>query len=82
MIPIALGIRLLFKNQRNNIVYIIGWRTGAKTIDAINAIRKHTGISLTESKQLIEDVLAGNSRKLPNDFVLREDLEACKFIIQ
>lgn len=63
-------------------MYIIGWRAGAKTIDAINAVRKHTGLSLVESKHLIEDVLAGNSRKLPDDFVLREDLEDCRFIVQ
>jgi ribosomal protein L7/L12 len=63
-------------------MYVIGWRAGAKTIQAITAVQKHTGLSLVESKRLIEDVLAGNSRKLPNDFVLREDLEDCNFIVQ
>ena len=63
-------------------MYIIGWRAGAKTIEAINAIRKHTGMTLPESKRLVEDVLSGHTRKLPNDFVLREDLEDCKFIVQ
>ena len=69
------------KNWMNE-VYIIGWKAGAKAADAVNAVRKHTGLSLAESKQLIDDVLSGNSRKLPDDFVLREDLEDCRFIVQ
>jgi len=60
---------------------IVGWRSGANTIDAIQAVRNHTGMSLKESKQLIESALEGNSVKLPDDFVLREDLEECNFII-
>ena len=60
---------------------IVGWRSGANTIDAIQAVRNHTGMSLKESKQLIESALEGNSAKLPDDFVLREDLEECNFII-
>lgn len=63
-------------------MYVIGWRAGAKSVEAINAVRKHTGLSLTESKQIIEDVLAGNTQRLPDDFILREDLEDCRFIIQ
>jgi len=58
---------------------IVGWRKGAKTIDAIQAVRNHTGMSLKESKQLIESALDGNSVKLPDDFVLREDLEDLGF---
>ena len=60
---------------------IVGWRSGANTINAIQAVRNHTGMSLKESKQLIESALEGNSVKLPDDFVLREDLEECNFII-
>ena len=56
-------------------MYIIGWRKGAKTISAIDAVRKHTGKSLSEAKRLIDDALEGKPVQLPDDFVLREDLE-------
>jgi ribosomal protein L7/L12 len=58
---------------------IVGWRKGARTIDAIQAVRKHTGMSLKESKNLIETALEGEVVKLPDDFVLREDLEDLGF---
>lgn len=60
---------------------IVGWKKGANTVDAIRAVKNHTGMSLKESKQLIESALEGKSVKLPDDFVLREDLEECNFII-
>ena len=60
---------------------IVGWKKGANTIDAIRAVKKHTGKSLLESKRLIEDVLDGKPVVLPDDFVLREDLEDCNFFI-
>jgi ribosomal protein L7/L12 len=60
---------------------IIGWRHGANSIAAINAIKKHTGKSLIESKRLIDAALEGKAVTLPDDFVLREDLEEYKFIL-
>jgi ribosomal protein L7/L12 len=60
-------------------MYITGYRAGAKTIDAINAVRKHTGKSLLESKRLIEAAVEGEPVQLPDDFVLREDLEDLGF---
>lgn len=60
---------------------IVGYRHGAKSIDAINAVRKHTGKSLAESKKLIEQVMNGTPVELPNDFVLREDLEDANFLV-
>jgi ribosomal protein L7/L12 len=62
-------------------MYIIGYRAGVKTIDAITVVKKHTGMSLIESKRLIEDAIEGKSVKLPDDFVLREDLEDLGFKI-
>lgn len=58
---------------------IVGWKAGANTVDAIQAVRNHTGMSLRESKQLIESALDGKAVKLPDDFVLREDLEDLGF---
>jgi hypothetical protein len=60
-------------------MYIIGWRSGANTLDAILAIKRHTNLSLAESKRLIKDALDGKSVMLPDDFVLREDLEDLGF---
>lgn len=60
---------------------IIGWRQGANSVNAIRAVAKHTGKPLLESKQLIESALEGNAVVLPDDFILREDLEECNFIL-
>lgn len=60
-------------------MYIIGYRAGVKTIEAISAVKKHTGKSLLESKRLVEDALEGKPVQLPDDFVLREDLEDLGF---
>jgi ribosomal protein L7/L12 len=60
---------------------IIGWRRGVDAGAATAAIRKHTGMSLVESKKLVDSAIAGTAVKLPDDFVLREDLEDCNFII-
>jgi ribosomal protein L7/L12 len=60
---------------------IVGYRAGVKTVEAISAVRKHTGKSLADSKRLIEAAIQGQSVKLPDDFVLREDLEEFGFKI-
>jgi ribosomal protein L7/L12 len=61
---------------------IIGFKKGANSISAIVSVRNHTGMSLAESKRLIERVLAGNPVTLDDDFVLREELTEQKFIVQ
>jgi len=61
---------------------ISGWRPGARKIDATQAINKHSGIGLKESKKIVDDVLEGTPRALPDDFVLREELESFNFIIE
>lgn len=61
---------------------IAGWKKGVNTVDAVQAVKKHTGMSMRESKQLIETALEGQAVKLPDDFVLREDLEDSGFSIQ
>ena len=60
---------------------IIGYRKGANSLEAINAVRRHTGRSLLDSKRLIESVLAGASVKLDEDIVLREELTDLNFIV-
>lgn len=61
---------------------IIGYRKGANSITAIQSVKKHTGRSLLDSKLLIERVLAGETVQLDEDFVLREELTDCKFIVK
>lgn len=61
---------------------IIGYRRGANSINAIQSVRKHTGRSLVESKRLIEQVLEGQIVQLDEDFVLREELTDCMFIVK
>lgn len=63
-------------------MYIIGWRSGAKTTDAIQAVNRHTNLSLVESRRLIEDAVEGKPVTLPDDFVLREDLEDLGFKLE
>lgn len=60
---------------------ITGYRAGVNTISATRAISKHTGMSIIEAKKLIEDAIEGKTVKLPDDFVLREDLEDLGFKI-
>lgn len=60
---------------------IIGCKHNANINDAVLAIRKHTGKSLAESKKIIDDVMECKSVVLPDDFVLREDLEDANFLV-
>lgn len=61
---------------------IIGYKSGARSIDAIMSVRQHTGMSLLESKRLVESVLDGKTVTLDEDLVLREELVDSKFIVQ
>lgn len=61
---------------------IIGCRSGADISSAIKSISKHTNIPIQDSKKIIDSVMDGHTYKLPDDFVLREDLEYYRFIIK
>ena len=63
-------------------MYIAGWRSSANTQDAILAVKRHTNLSLAESKRLIESAVEGKVVALPDDFVLREDLEDLGFKVR
>jgi len=60
---------------------IIGFKKGANSINAIKSVRNHTGMSLAESKRLIESVLEGKMVTLDEDIVLREELTDQLFIV-
>ena len=58
-----------------------GWRAGASSIEAVQAIHKHTGFTLQKSRELVKQINSGQVVKLPDDFVLREDLKDAGFIV-
>ena len=60
---------------------VIGYKPNANFIGATNVIKKHTNFSISEVKQLVEHIREGNGVKLPDDFVLREDLEDLNFTL-
>ena len=60
---------------------VIGYKPNANFIEAQNVIKKHTTLSLGDVKQIVEHIREGNGVKLPDDFVLREDLEDLNFLL-
>lgn len=60
---------------------VLGYKTGANFIEAQNVIKKHTQFSTSDVKQIVEHIKEGNAVKLPDDFVLREDLEDLNFLV-
>ena len=61
---------------------VLGYKAGANFINAPKVIQKHTGKSLAEATKLCNNLKSGNMFTLPDDFVLREDLEDLKFIVK
>lgn len=61
---------------------VLGYKAGANFITAPKVIQKHTGKSLAEAIKLCIDLQNGKMFTLPDDFVLREDLEDLKFIVK
>lgn len=60
---------------------VLGYKAGADFNKATAAISKHAGISMHEAKKITDKIKSGETVKLDYDFVLREDLEECKFFI-
>lgn len=60
---------------------VVGYKAGADFNKATAAVSKHLGISLHEAKNICDKIEKGETVKIENDFVLREDLEDCKFFI-
>jgi hypothetical protein len=61
---------------------IEGYRYGANFDKASRVIVKHTNISMNDAVKLCNQLKNGVVITLPDDFVLREDLEDLKFIIK
>lgn len=60
---------------------VIGYKPNANFVEATNVINKHTNFSIRDIKQMVEHIKEGNGVKLPDDFVLREDLEDLNFTL-
>lgn len=60
---------------------VIGYRPSANFVEAQNVIKKHTQLSTSDVKQILEHIKEGKGVKLPDDFVLREDLEDLNFLL-
>lgn len=61
---------------------VLGYRAGANFAEVGQVLRKHTNMDAQTIKQVIQDIQEGKGVNLPDDFVLREDLEDLKFLVQ
>jgi uncharacterized protein (DUF305 family) len=61
---------------------ITGYKHGADADDAISAIIKHTTLSISMSRKMVEDAISGKIINLNDDFVLREDLNDAGFVVE
>ena len=60
---------------------VIGYRPNANFIEAKHVIKKHTNFSFDDIKNMLDHIREGQGVKLPNDFVLREDLTDLNFLV-
>ena len=60
---------------------VIGYKPNANFLEAQNVIKKHTAFSASDIKNIVEHIREGKGVKLPDDFVLREDLEDLNFLV-
>jgi len=74
MLDIA-SVYVILTYREEETMYVTGYRAGANFDQARIAISKHTHFNLSESKTICDAIQEGQAVKLPDDFVLREDLE-------
>lgn len=60
---------------------VIGYRPNANFIEAQTVLKKHTQFSINDIKTILENIKEGKGVNLPDDFVLREDLEDLNFLL-
>jgi transcription elongation factor GreA-like protein len=60
---------------------VIGYRPNANFVEAQRVIKKHTAFNTSDVKNIVEHIREGKGVKLPDDFVLREDLEDLNFLV-
>jgi transcription elongation factor GreA-like protein len=60
---------------------VVGYKTNANFAEAARVIKKHTNMETKDVQKVVSQIKEGQGVKLPNDFVLREDLEDLDFLI-
>lgn len=60
---------------------VTGYKTSANFYEAQLVIQKHTDLSASDVKTIMKNIQQGTAVKLPDDFVLREDLEDLHFLL-
>jgi len=60
---------------------VTGYKPNANFLEASNVLSKHTTFSAVDIKHMLEHIREGQGVKLPDDFVLREDLEELNFYL-
>jgi hypothetical protein len=61
---------------------VLGYKSNADFAQAGSVIRKHTNMDAKTVGSLISRIQAGEGVRLPDDFVLREDLEDLNFLVK
>jgi uncharacterized protein YfdQ (DUF2303 family) len=54
---------------------VLGYRSGTNFIEVGRVLSKHTNMDAQKVKRIVSDIKEGKGVNLPDDFVLREDLE-------
>jgi hypothetical protein len=60
---------------------VIGFKANANFDSATLVLKKHTNHSISDIKTILDMIKDGKAVVLPDDFVLREDLEELNFLI-
>ena len=60
---------------------VLGYKAGANFVEVAGVLKKHTNMDAKTVKQVILDIKEGKGVNLPDDFVLREDLEDLNFLV-
>ena len=61
---------------------VVGYKANADFVKAGTAIRKHTNMDAQTVRSLVSQIQEGRGVTLPDDFVLREDLEDLNFLVK
>lgn len=60
---------------------VLGYKAGVNFTEAARVLKKHTNMDANSVKKTIDSIKNGQGVTLPDDFVLREDLEDLNFLI-
>lgn len=61
---------------------VIGYRGNINKSEVIKTLNKHTDFKKDDLKTIVTNIVAGNAVNLPDDFVLREELETLNILLK